>query len=172
MKTKLFLVLILLIGLFSCQKEEDIPNFETVSFKNLRSSPYGLLTLVDSPRQILKYEDYGGLVDTLGETKLFFKGDLISHRDWETTYMSPVHYKTDILYTFHDDVVIVIIRPDYIFCDRIYVLSNNFKKEFYVAIGEIKSAEIDLARRILKITHNDSWIRTGEMPNETEEFYY
>jgi hypothetical protein len=172
MKAKLFLVLIILIGLFSCQKDEASVSFETVGFKNLRSDSYGLLTLVDSPRQILKYDDLGGALDTIGETKLFYRGDLISHRNWETTYMSSIHHKTDVLYSFNDDVMIVLIRPDYLFSDRLLILNYDFKKEFNVVIGEIKLAEIDLARRVLRITHNNSWARTGEIPDETSEFEY
>lgn len=171
MKTKLFLVFILLIGLFSCQKENDI-NFKLIDFNNLRTKDYGLLTIIDNPRQIIKYDDHGGWIDTLGETELFFRGDLLAHRNWETTYMSSVHHKTDILYSNCDDVVVILIRPDYMFCDRMYVVGNDFKKEFYVTIGEIKLAEIDEVRRVIRITYNNSWTRTGPLPNETEEFYY
>jgi hypothetical protein len=164
-------VFILLIGLFSCQKEYDI-NFKMIDFNNLRTKEYNLLTFIDNPRQIIKYDDHGGWVDTLGETKLFFRGDLLAYRNWETTYMSSAHHKTDILYANCDDVVLVLIRPDYMFCDRMYVVGNNLKKEFYVTIGEIKLAEIDEGQRVIRITYNNSWTRTGPLPDEVEEFNY
>lgn len=172
MKSRLFLALILIIGLFSCEKDDSSENFQILEFKNLRLEPHSSLTLVDSPRTALWYEDHGGIADTLGETKLFYRGDLIAHRDWETTYMSPLHYKTEVLYTFGNEVMVVLIHPDYSFSDRLYVMNNSFKKEFFVTIGEIKLVEIDEARRILRITHNDAWIRTGPLSDETQEFNY
>lgn len=172
MKAKLFLVLILLIGLFSCQKEMDVFNSEKVVFKNLRSEPHGLLTIVDVPREVQFIVDHGNMPDTVGETELFFKGDLLSHRNWETTYMTPLHKKTDFLYVYYQGIMMVIVKPDYIFSDRLYVVCDGITKDFSASIGEIKSSEVDLARRTLRITYNNSWIRTGEIPDETEEFKF
>lgn len=170
---KFWFFLTFMFAIFSCQKEkDDLTDFKAIAFDDLRIKSHGLLTLVDITRQIVEYEDEGGGVDTLGESELFFRGDLISHRNWETTYMSPIHYKTDVLYSYHEGIMIIMIKPDYVFCDRIYILSDSFKKEFYVNVGEIKSAQIDVARRILRITYNNSGITTGPIPDKTEDFYY
>lgn len=163
---------ILIIGLFSCQKEEEFFNSQVINFKDLRSEQHGLLTLVDIPREIQFIADHGNTPDTVGETELFFEGDLLSHRNWETTYMSPLHKKTDFSYAYYNDVMIVIVKPDYIFSDRLYIICNGVTKEFPVSIGEIKSSEIDLNRHILRVTYNNSWIRTGEIPDETSEFKF
>jgi hypothetical protein len=128
--------------------------------------------LVDIPREVQFITDHGNLPDTVGETELFFDGNLLSHRHWETTYMSPLHKKTDFSYAYFQDVMVVLVRPDYIFYDRLYVIYDGVTKEFPAVIGEIKSSEIDLPGRILRITHNDSWIRTGEVPDETSEFKF
>jgi|GEM_PF-2652202 len=171
MKNVIF-ILVMFIGLLSCRKEVEIPNFETIEFKNARLEPGGLLTIVDTPRKIIPYTDYGGWVDTLGETKVFLHSDLWIDRDWATTYMSSKHVKTMIFYALKDDVVIALVASDVPFFDRLYIYKTGIKKEFPFHVVAIIKTEIDLDRRVLRITHNDSWVRTGPIPNETDEFKY
>lgn len=172
MKKTLFVILILAISLIACQKELETLNFETLELKNARLEPGGLLTIVDTPREIIQYTDKGNWVDTLGETKVFLHSDLWFYRDWATTYMSSKHSKTNIFYVLKDHVVVALVASDVMFFNRLYVYNDGIKKEFPISAVTIIKTEIDLDRRVLKITHNDTWIRSGPMPDITEEFNY
>lgn len=169
---KFIILMIVIFGTFACQKEKEFSNFEKVEFKDLRAVQHGLLTLVDLPREIQLLSDRGNRPDTLGETKLFFNGNLLSHRNWETTYMNPLHKKTDFNYAYQKDIMIVMVKPDYVFFDRLYIICNGVTKEFPFTVVEIKNAEINLSERVLKITFNNSWARTGPIPDETKNFNY
>lgn len=170
MKKLVFFVLVS-ITVFACRKEE-VSNFETIVFKDARLELGGLLTIVDAPREIIKYTDHGGLIDTLGETKVFLHSDLWIDRDWATTYMSSKHSKTKIFYALKDNVVVALVASDLLFFDRLYVYNAGTKKEFPFSSVTILKTEIDLDRRVLRITHNDTWTRTGPMPDKVEEFDY
>lgn len=172
MKKVVFVILIVTVVLIACQKETEVVNFETIEFQDARLEPGGLLTIVDTPRKIIPYTDYGGWVDTLGETKVFLHSDLWINRDWATTYMSSEHVKTMIFYALKDDVVIALVASDVPFFDRLYIYKAGIKKEFPFHVVAIIKTEIDLGRKVLRITHNDSWIRTGPIPNETNEVEY
>ena len=172
MKKIVFFVLIFVTVLIACQKEVEISKFETIEFKNARLESGGLLTIVDTPRQIMQYTDHGGMIDTLGETKVFLHSDLWINRDWATTYMSSKHSKTMIYYAFKDHVVVALVASDVPFFDRLYIYNDGVKKEFPFYMVAIIKTEIDLDNKVLRITHNDSWTRTGPIPNETNEFKY
>lgn len=172
MKKVIFVVLIFVTVFMACQKEVEIPNFETIEFKDARLESGGLLTIVDIPREIIQYTDHGDWVDTLGETKVFLHSNLWIDRDWATTYMSPKHSKTMIFYALKDRVVVALVASDVPFFDRLYIYNDGVKKELPFNMVAIVKAEIDLGRRVLRITHNDSWIRTGPIPDKIDEFEY
>lgn len=174
MNAKVILVAIILIGLFSCQKEEESVNFEKIEFKNLRTNPNNYFTLVDIQREIIKYEDPKGGIDTLGETKLFYADILLTDRNWETSYMMWKHGRTDFSYAHSSefDVMVVLTKPDYMVFDQMFIIYNRVRKEIPVNFVSIKLTEVDVMRRVLRITYNNSWTRTGDIPDETEEFSF
>lgn len=188
MITKVFLLIILAASVWACEKEDESFNFKTMELKDLRTDNDNLFSLVDIPREIIRHEDYGGKLDTVGESKLFLRGDLIVDREWEVPYgiTHPFYKKTDFLYSsfFYSEsvVIVILVKPGYIFSDRLYIshTSNliNFPvnkgviKEFPVVIGEIKKARIDPVRKVLRITYNNSWNFMPDLSDETRDFYF
>lgn len=171
---KIIFVLIAIFSLFACQKENEVFNFEKVEFKDLRTNPSNWFTRVDLPREIIKYEDRGGWVDTLGVTQLFYDNVLLTTRNWETSYMLSKHGKTNFSYAHSSkfEAIMVLTKPDYLTFDQMFIIYNHVRKEFPVNFITIKLAEIDLDHRILRVVYNNSWARTGDIPDKTEEFNF
>lgn len=172
MRKTMFLLVIFSVMLISCKKEIEPDYYKSINFDNLRNKPYSLLTIVDKTQQIITLEGNSGLKDSIGETVVFFRNDLLVSYNWEKPYMSPFHSKTDIFYAYNNDVVIVLIRPGPLFFDRMYIINHYLKEEFKVNFGQIKSAEINIVHKVVRITYNNSWTRSGPVADGTKEFNY
>lgn len=168
---KLSVLLLLLVSLFGCKKEDAGPDFKSMTVLDLRANNnLTPLVLVDFVGEITVVSDATPILyDTLGRTEVRFAGNTIFDYSWEHGYMSSLSSRTRVMFSSSEEVYVVFIAGSDVFFNEVAIISNAgtlLKKAEFSAVS-IKKVEIDGTNRRVRVTSNNSWTRTEELPDGT-----
>lgn len=148
----LFVVLGTLLAT-SCKKEVSI---------NKRLSFIEFRELVDSVSRFTLIDDSNAQM-----SKLFLDNELLSFYHWQNGIYSGSIIPTRVIWSSYDKYEFVFISDDLAYTRLIVLCPNQGIKDFDVCVVKLIKADLVINRDsiFLKILYNNSWIRTGPMPD-------
>jgi hypothetical protein len=173
---KLSVLLLLLVSLISCEKEDVDQDFKSMAVLDLRANNnFAPLALVDFVGEVIAVPGTNPILyDTLGRTEVRFNGDLIFDYPWQHGYMSSISLRTRVVFSSSENIYVVFIANSDIFFNEIAIINSTgtlLKKADFSTVS-IKKVEIDEVSRKLRITINNSWSRTGESSDDVKIINY
>lgn len=146
--------------------------FKELKFRDLREEKSQVFSFIDYPTEIVHYRGYQEFKDTLGETEIFFGQTLLACYSWEPGYMGlPMHIKTNFMWSFADGASILLISQGIKFTEMVIVKNKRIRK-FDIDFVRIKKVEVDIKKRVLKITYNNTRDLYRYISDQTTNFIY
>lgn len=161
-----------LLFFFGCSDLGQQEAVVEVNFRPLRSVTLHGLEIVDSLG--IAINDYG-YSDTLGGSKIMLRGEEIFHSNWQHGVYSGPIVRTRVEYAYCGDRVAILIGTDDLYFDRLLILKPDIIFDGYRLLFNYRANFIVIrkAEHIdghLRLTVNNSWIRTGGLPDEIRLF--